>query len=307
MAFTIDPTFPPDSQSPRLGAQDIRNLTNLLLDLIGLTAGTAQTFSAPIGTATPATGAFALTAGSATADPSTALGLATMQYVDKSTKLIALTGVNTLTGTLPTSDSTYNQHLYLFSSASASTSNVTINLSGLGAQNLLFPDGSAVQAGNIIAGQQFLTYYNGSSFILLSQRLPWASYQLATSTDRNNTGSSPSSNPDPDLVINVGANQSWLLTYNIWCVSSGGNTQIQSALIPPASSTVQYNATGDSGTWNIGTNHLTTVGAANHTLLQVFAYCATTASGTIQHGIAANGTGTVKVLKGSSLQAVRLI
>jgi hypothetical protein len=47
MSFTIDPTLPPDSESPRLGAQRIRNLTSELLQVLGFTGAGAQTIASP--------------------------------------------------------------------------------------------------------------------------------------------------------------------------------------------------------------------------------------------------------------------
>lgn len=49
MSFTIDPTVPADSESPRLGAQRIRDITAELLQVLGFTGLTSETIAAAPG------------------------------------------------------------------------------------------------------------------------------------------------------------------------------------------------------------------------------------------------------------------
>lgn len=83
MAFTLDPTFPADTQNPRQGALDIRNLTGLILQLFGQSVTPTNFTQPPIQSVNLSTGAMVLQTGSTMpADPTTALGIATKEYVD---------------------------------------------------------------------------------------------------------------------------------------------------------------------------------------------------------------------------------
>lgn len=78
----------------------------------------------------------------------------------------------------------YSSGLLLRIVASATNSaGVTINVNGLGAKSILWPDGSALTGGEIEAGLILLIYYNGTNFIWANA--PWATTApLGTSTKR---------------------------------------------------------------------------------------------------------------------------
>lgn len=61
MAFTLDPTKPPDSESPTLGASRIRNVSAFLLQMLGFTGLVSETLvTAPISSVDLTTGLMTL-------------------------------------------------------------------------------------------------------------------------------------------------------------------------------------------------------------------------------------------------------
>lgn len=84
--------------------------------------------------------------------------------------VLAVAGVDTITATsTPTLTAYLANEFYQFKAAGANTGAATLNVDGIGALNLLRPDGSALQAGDIY-GVNYVcnVYIRGSDAILLN-------------------------------------------------------------------------------------------------------------------------------------------
>ena len=130
MAFTPDPTTPANSAAVSGGAQAIRNVTGWLLQLFGYSGTVAETF---------ANNPFGIDANNLVtvqANPLSALGIATKQYVDSATApngtLVFSSGSAWNCTLSPAIASYVARAQYTVNWPSASVGNDTINFNGLG-------------------------------------------------------------------------------------------------------------------------------------------------------------------------------
>lgn len=172
MAFTIDPTLPPDSgESATLGALRIRNVATWLLQMFGLPAVSTPITIPPM-TVTPSTGAVVFPSTvTLAADPASALQAATKQYVDVTAgqQYVATSTSNvdgTYTATLAPVPASYavilNRVIIVRFSATTSLS-ATLNLNGLGAKPVK-TNGAVISAGNPLIAATSIVVYDGTSF-----------------------------------------------------------------------------------------------------------------------------------------------
>jgi hypothetical protein len=83
----------------------------------------------------------------------------------------------TLTPTVPISAYSAGQS-YMFLPIAPNTGATSINVSGLGARNLLYADGTAMTGGELLAGQPYLVQDNGAAYVLVNSAqatgiVPW--------------------------------------------------------------------------------------------------------------------------------------
>lgn len=79
---------------------------------------------------------------------------------------------NALTATVSPLQAYTSGLLLRIAATAANTTAPTININGLGAKSILWPDGSALSGGEIEAGLILLLYYNGTNFLWANA--PWA-------------------------------------------------------------------------------------------------------------------------------------
>lgn len=131
--------------------------------------------------------------------PLNALGTYANYFLDSGT-------VNTLVITVPSPLSvSYAAGLILqVKVGNTNTGAVTLNVNGLGAQSVVYPNGSALAAGQLVAGGIAIVMYDGTNFQLLGAVVPPGTsaqrIYKATSTSRSSTTSRTA---DPDLSLNL--------------------------------------------------------------------------------------------------------
>ena len=112
-------------------------------------------------------GTFKLTnlgVGSAATDSAT-LG----QVQASTTKLVTVTGTDTITGTLTPALTAYTAgQMFYFVAGGANTGAVTLNIDGLGSRNMTRHGSVALVAGDILSGEVCVVVYDGTRFQLLN-------------------------------------------------------------------------------------------------------------------------------------------
>ena len=112
-------------------------------------------------------GTFKLTnlgVGSAATDSAT-LG----QVQASTTKLVTVTGTDTITGTLSPALTAYTAgQMFYFVAGGANTGAVTLNIDGLGLRNMTREGSVALVAGDILSGEVCVVVYDGTRFQLLN-------------------------------------------------------------------------------------------------------------------------------------------
>lgn len=252
-AVTLDPTLPPDSETPRLGAQRIRNLTAEVLELFGFTGTVPETVSGPP-FSMDASGNITLNGQPLTVnDPTTALGVANKEYVDAAgISSGTATGVNTLTVTLtpvPATLAALTNKLILLSNTSANTGAATLNANSSGAVAVLKEqNGTLVPlvAGDLPAGAIVLLSYDGTEYQLLGStgNGPVIAYKP---TDQAITSSVVLVN-DSALLVSIGANQSWNFEIELYVTAGAGanNGGLQVQLNGPTGSAIVFSSSANS-------------------------------------------------------------
>lgn len=111
-----------------------------------------------------------------------------------STRLTGVNGANTITGTLPGgATSLVVGQLVQLIPVSNNTSAVTLNINGIGAKPIVTDIGSALGAGNLIAGRPYILQYDGASFVMLTGGAGAVAQSAITGWDRPTpTGPYPS-------------------------------------------------------------------------------------------------------------------
>lgn len=101
---------------------------------------------------------------------SAATDSATLGQVQASTtKLITVTGTDTITGTLTPALTAYTAgQMFYFVAGGANTGAVTLNIDGLGARNMTRHGSVALVAGDILSGEVCVVVYDGTRFQLLN-------------------------------------------------------------------------------------------------------------------------------------------
>jgi hypothetical protein len=170
MALIVDPTFPPDTQSPTLGASDIRALTAEILQLFGFNGLSAETLTYPPFASLDTTTGLLTVQG----PPTVANGIATMAYAQSAGFASGTTtgGTTAYAVTLSNAPSSLagiqGQPIFVLWNA-ANTGATTLNPNSLGGTPVRkYANGSIVelQANDIEANYSILTY-DGTQFILL--------------------------------------------------------------------------------------------------------------------------------------------
>ena len=101
---------------------------------------------------------------------SAATDSATLGQVQASTtKLVTVTGTDTITGTLSPALTAYTAgQMFYFVAGGANTGAVTLNIDGLGARNMTRHGSIALVAGDILSGEVCVVVYDGTRFQLLN-------------------------------------------------------------------------------------------------------------------------------------------
>ena len=101
---------------------------------------------------------------------SAATDSATLGQVQASTtKLVTVTGTDTITGTLTPALTAYTAgQMFYFVAGGANTGAVTLNIDGLGARNMTRHGSVALVAGDILSGEVCVVVYDGTRFQLLN-------------------------------------------------------------------------------------------------------------------------------------------
>ena len=101
---------------------------------------------------------------------SAATDSATLGQVQASTtKLVTVTGTDTITGTMTPALTAYaSGQMFYFVAAGANTGAVTLNIDGLGARNVTRHGSVALVAGDILSGEVCVVVYDGTRFQLLN-------------------------------------------------------------------------------------------------------------------------------------------
>jgi len=160
-----------------------------LADVFGLPTAPSQINSQAM--SITAAGVISISQAGATvaADPTTALGIASKQYVDTAGSASSVvTGTNDYTGTLSVAVASLPALKFrplLIQPATTNTAAVTLNLSSLGAVSLVDIFGSQLQAGQLIAGITYSVIYDGTRYILQN---PSRATYFGFATNANNYG-----------------------------------------------------------------------------------------------------------------------
>ena len=101
---------------------------------------------------------------------SAATDSATLGQVQASTtKLVTVTGTDTITGTLSPALTAYTAgQMFYFVAGGANTGAVTLNIDGLGSRNMTREGSVALVAGDILSGEVCVVVYDGTRFQLLN-------------------------------------------------------------------------------------------------------------------------------------------
>jgi hypothetical protein len=251
MSFTLDPTVPADSETPRNGASRIRSLTGEVLELFG------ETGFSPITYALPPIATVDHTTGLATVQgvPTTSLGIATKGYVDASTPSNVFVGqgagTNTLTTTLapvPASQAALAGFVIHVRIANTNTGATTFNPNGLGALAIVKNGNNALGGGELVAGSWMdLTYDTTNTNYQIIGIIPAAAPSLIVpqiraykATDQTVTSSTTLVN-DSNLSFAIAANEVWQFEIDLYATFDGGAASgIKAAFTVPSGATLQW-------------------------------------------------------------------
>ena len=246
--ITVDPTVPQASESPRLGYLRIQGVAAWLLQLFGFSGTAATTFAnAPFGID-------ANNLVTVEADPQSALGIATKEYVDGghpgpgglTNGIITVTNGGSgasYTGTTLPSFVSYplGPIFQLLFTQEVTAANPTVNLNSVGPIALVDGGSSALLPGTIVAGQIAEFVFDGTNFQMVSPSdLDDHFYATLTGGPLNYTGTLV---PAP-LSYQTGV--TYFLTFN---VGNSGGTSLNPV-------TVNLNSLGPLSVLKNGTSQL---------------------------------------------------
>ena len=187
--------------------------------------------------------------------PLNALGTYANYFLDTGT-------VNALVVTIPSPlSASYAAGLILqVKVGNTNTGAATLNVNSLGAQSIVYTNGSAMAAGQLVAGGIAIVMYDGTNFQLLGAVAPSGStaqrIYKATGTSRTSTTSLTA---DPDLNINVAAG-TYLVEMCVLCnaaLSSNGGINLQMYAGSAVTFGIyMYSSVGGTGIVNPGNSNL---------------------------------------------------
>lgn len=273
MSFTLDPTVPADSETPRNGASRIRSLTGETLQLFGESGSVAETYALSPILAVDKTTGLATVQGS----PVTALGIATKSYVDASTPsnvfVGSAAGTNTITTTLapvPANQAALAGFVIHLRIANTNTGATTFNPNGFGALAIVKDGNIALTGGELLAGAWVDLIYDttNTNYQIVGLSPGVAAFTIPQvraykPTDQTVTSSTSLVN-DTNLSFAIAANEVWqfeldlFATYNTTAASG-----MKAAFTVPSGCTLQWIDVGSGNQANV-----TTVSGTSDTLVQ---------------------------------------
>lgn len=246
-----NPTEPQATEAVASGPAKLQQNFQALADFLGIPSSPSSLTAAAFAITTGGVVTISQPGPTVAADPTTALGIATKQYVDGKAVTLPVgtaSGVNTYAVTLspvPASLAALVRTLVTVTFTSANTGASTLNPNGLGAVALTL-NGAALVSGNIVAGQTYICIYDGANFDMIGpvvtgtgvnnppvlRALKTADQSLATSTVLT---------ADTALLFAVAASESWQFDFSLYVThSSIGGLDV--AVTCPAAASILYNA-----------------------------------------------------------------
>lgn len=132
-----------------------------------------------------------------------------------------------------------NRMLTAFSPIATNTGAVTLNISGLGAKNVLSVSGAALIANDLVAGNLYAAFYNGTEFRLLSITKNYADQLAFSATLPSQAGNAGK------FITTDGTSASWTDTFTIPITFSSRLNEAKGANIASAATINLTTATGN--------------------------------------------------------------
>ncbi len=310
----FSPTEPQASEAVATGPAKLQANFQALADFLGIPVAPTQLTGAAFSITSGGIVTFAQGGATLIADPITALGIATKQYVDG--KALGLpTGTATGTNTYAVALSPVPASLAVLTGVPVTvtfgignTDISTLNPNALGAVSIV-QNGAALAPGSILANQTYVLVYNGTNFALIGAFQP-PMRRAYKPTDQSVTSSTALVN-DNNLLFSVLASEVWQFEVDVYGTFDGSVASgLKVAFTVPAGCTLQWALTGSPAITASGTSAVLALGGTNSSIMTKLIGQAIVGStaGTVQLQFAQNtSAATATTLKtGSSLIATRL-
>ncbi len=318
----FSPTEPQASEAVASGPAKLQANFQTLADVFGLPVNPTQITASALAITSGGLVTISQPGATVVADPTTALGIATKQYVDG--KALGLptgtaSGTNTYAVTLspvPSSLAALTGVPLTVTFSIGNTDISTLNPNALGAVSLV-QNGAALAAGSLVANQTYVVIYNGTNFELIGAFNPPTRRAYKTS-DQSVTASTALVN-DNNLFFPVLAGEVWQFEIDVFATlsvtgpsNSPPSSGLKAAFTVPAGCTVQWASVDNtqipqtvSGT---GTTISSSSSTGNYMTKLIGQVIVGSTAGTVQMQFAQSvSTATATTLKaGSSLVATRM-
>ncbi len=308
----FSPTEPQASEAVASGPAKLQANFQTIADVFGLPVNPTQITAAALAITSGGLVTISQPGATVVADPTTALGIATKQYVDG--KALGLptgtaSGTNTYTVTLspvPSSLAALTGVPVTVTFSIGNTDISTLNPNTLGAVSLV-QNGATLAAGSLVANQTYVVIYNGTNFELIGAFQPPTRRAYKTS-DQSVTSSTTLVN-DNNLFFSVLAGEVWQFEVDIYTTSStiplGG---LAAAFVVPAGCTLQWGRADAGSTAQTVSGTATSIVSGPVLIKLIGQVIVGSTAGTVQFQFAQQtSTATATVMKaGSSLVATRM-